>query len=87
MDGSAGLGLSPSSGGVCAGNPATSVGTGSVQTDALEKATGKRTWLTEDGPVVIEAKGDTVLITESVDQLATEKLEQDVFGTAATAAR
>ena len=59
----------------------------SVQTDALEKATGKRTWLTEDGPVVIEAKGDTVLITESVDQLATEKLEQDVFGPAATAAR
>jgi hypothetical protein len=50
---------------------------------ALEKLTGKRTWLTEDGPVVIEAEGDTVLIVESVDQPATEKLEQEVFAPAA----
>ena len=45
----------------------------------FEKLTAKRTWLTEDGPVVIEAEGDTVLIVESVDQPATEKLEQEVF--------
>ena len=49
----------------------------------LEKLTGKRTWLTEDGPVVIESEGDTVLIVESVDQPATEKLEQEVFAPAA----
>ena len=50
---------------------------------ALEKLSGKRTWLTEDGPVVIEAEGDTVLVTESLDQLTTEKLEQELFATAA----
>jgi len=58
-----------------------------VQTAALEKLTGKRTWLTEEGPVVIEAEGYTVLIVESVDQPATEKLEQEVFGTPVTAAK
>jgi hypothetical protein len=58
-----------------------------VQTKALEKLTGKRAWLTEDGPVVIEAEGDTVLIVESVDQPATEKLEQEVFLTTAPAAK
>jgi len=58
-----------------------------VPTAALEKLTGKRTWLTEEGPVVIEAEGYTVLIVESVDQPATEKLEQEVFGTPVTAAK
>ena len=42
-----------------------------------EKLSGKHTWLTEDGPVVIEVEGDTILISESVDQPATEKLEQE----------
>jgi hypothetical protein len=55
-----------------------------VPTAALEKLSGKRTWLTEEGPVVIEAEGDTVLIAESVDQPTTDKLEQEVFATAAT---
>ncbi len=58
-----------------------------VQTAALEKLAGRRTWLTEDGPVVIEVEGDTVLIAESVDQATTEKLEQEVFATAAIAAK
>ena len=56
-----------------------------VQTDALDHLTGKRAWLTENGPVVIEVQGDTVLVTESLDQATTEKLEQAVF--AATAAK
>jgi hypothetical protein len=30
--------------------------------------------------VVIQVKGDTVLITESLDQATTEGLEQDLFG-------
>jgi hypothetical protein len=54
-----------------------------VLTAALEKLSGKRTWLTEEGPVVIEAEGDTVLIAESVDQPTTDKLEQEVFAAAA----
>ena len=49
----------------------------------FEKLAGKRTWLTEDGPVVIEAKGDIVLIVESADQPATEKVEEEVFAPAA----
>ncbi len=54
-----------------------------VETAALEKLAGKRSWLTEDGPVVIEAEGDTVLVVESLDESATEKLEQEVFRMAA----
>ena len=41
--------------------------------------TGTHTWLTESGPVVIEVKGDTVLITESLDQATTEGLERGLF--------
>jgi len=50
-----------------------------LQPIALEKQTGKRTWLTEEGPVVIDVEGDTVLIVESIDQPTTEKLQQEVF--------
>lgn len=50
-----------------------------IQTSALEKLTGKRAWLTEEGPVFIEVEGDTVLAAESVDQSSTEELENEVF--------
>jgi hypothetical protein len=53
-----------------------------VQTAALQNLTGKRTWLTEDGPVVIDAEGDTVLVTESLDGPTTEKLEEELLGAA-----
>jgi hypothetical protein len=43
--------------------------------------------LTEDGTVFIEAKGDTVLISESIDQPTTELLEQDVFATPVAAGK
>ncbi len=56
-----------------------------VETAALDHLTGKRTWLTEDGPVVIDVQGDTVMVTESLDQDTTDKLEQEVFGMAAAA--
>ncbi len=58
-----------------------------LQPAALEKLTGKHTWLTEEGSVVIEAEGDTVVVTESVDQLATDQLEQEVFGMVPAAAK
>ena len=54
-----------------------------IKTAALEKLTGKRAWLTEEGPVFIEVEGDTVLAAESVDQPATEELENEVFATPA----
>jgi hypothetical protein len=58
-----------------------------IKTEALDHLTGKRSWLTEDGPVVIDVQGDTVVITESFDEATTDRLEQAVFGSAATAAR
>ena len=54
-----------------------------VETAASDHLTGKRTWLTEDGPVVIDVQGDTVMVTESLDQDTTDKLEQEIFGMAA----
>ncbi|MGH9552591.1 MAG: hypothetical protein ACRD3W_24640, partial [Terriglobales bacterium] len=56
-----------------------------VETAALDHLIGKRTWLTEDGPVVIDVQGDTVMATESLDPATTEKLQQEVFGMAAAA--
>jgi hypothetical protein len=41
---------------------------------------GRHAWSTEDGPVVIEQKGDTVLVSESFDAGTTEMLEKEVFG-------
>jgi hypothetical protein len=47
----------------------------------LESVTGTHTWLTEEGRVVIDVRGDSVLVTESLDQPTTEQLEQELFGT------
>jgi len=46
----------------------------------LESLTGPHTWLTEEGPVVIDVEGDGILITESVDPATTERLEHELFG-------
>ena len=47
--------------------------------NTLENLSGKHTWLTEEGAVVIEVEGDTVLITESLDQNTTEMLAKEVL--------
>jgi hypothetical protein len=46
----------------------------------------KREWLTEDGDVVIEAQGDIVLITESFDEVTSQRLRDAVFSKANAAA-
>jgi len=46
----------------------------------LESLTGKHTFDTEDGPLVIEVKDDQVFVSESLDQATTEKVEADVWG-------
>jgi hypothetical protein len=46
----------------------------------LDVLTGAHTWVTEEGPVVIAVEGDSILITESLDQSTTEHLEQELFG-------
>jgi hypothetical protein len=46
---------------------------------------GRHAWSTEEGTVVIEAQGSTVLVSESLDAETTAVLEREVFG--ATVAR
>ena len=42
--------------------------------------TGRHTWDTDEGVVVIEQQGDTVLVSESLDAGTTATLEKEVFG-------
>jgi hypothetical protein len=46
----------------------------------VEVLTGRHAWTTEEGIVVIEEQGDTVLVSESLDPATTETLEKEVFG-------
>jgi hypothetical protein len=41
---------------------------------------GRHSWTTEEGIVIIEQRGDTVFISESLDSGTSATLEQDVFG-------
>jgi hypothetical protein len=43
---------------------------------------GRHLWNTEEGTVVIEQQGDTVLVSESLDSATTATLEKEVFGAA-----
>jgi hypothetical protein len=45
----------------------------------IETLTGKHAWLTEDGSVFIAVQGDTVLVSESLDQDTTERVEREIF--------
>ena len=44
--------------------------------NVISDVNGRHTWLTEDGPVVIEVQQDMVLVTESLDEPTTESLER-----------
>jgi hypothetical protein len=48
---------------------------------------GRHAWLTEEGAVVIEEQGDTVLVSESLDAGTTATLEREVFGATTAAAK
>jgi len=41
---------------------------------------GRHTWNTEEGTIVIEDRGDTVLVSESLDSATTQTVEKEVFG-------
>jgi len=45
-----------------------------------EALNGRHAWTTEEGTVVIEEQGDTVLVSESLDPVTTGTLEKEVFG-------
>jgi hypothetical protein len=44
---------------------------------------GRHAWTSEEGTIVIEQKGDTVLVSESLDPATTSTLEGEVFGATA----
>ncbi len=44
---------------------------------------GRHAWTTEEGAVIIEEQGDTVLVSESLDAATTAALEKEVFGASA----
>jgi len=46
----------------------------------LKALQGRHAWITEEGPVVIEEQGDTVLVSESLDADTTATLEREIFG-------
>jgi hypothetical protein len=48
--------------------------------DSWRTLRGRHAWLTEDGPVVIDVRGDTILISESLDDASTQRSEEDFFG-------
>ena len=47
----------------------------------LAELKGRHTWNTDEGTVIIEEQGDTVLISESLDANTTATLEKEVFPT------
>lgn len=53
----------------------------------LTSLTSTHTWLTEDGDVEIDLKGDDLVVTESLDPETIQKVEDDAFGAAVGAPR
>jgi hypothetical protein len=50
----------------------------------LESLSGDYTWQTEEGPVVIAVRNDTVLVTEGLDPAITDEFRHSVLRTAAS---
>ncbi len=44
-----------------------------------KRLTGSHTWMTEQGPVVIDVQNENVLMTESLDQPTTDRVEQELL--------
>jgi len=55
---------------------------GEAQSDLLK---GRHAWNTDEGTVVIEERGDTVFISESLDAATTAALEKEVFAAGSAA--
>ncbi|MGA8540631.1 MAG: hypothetical protein WB566_14100, partial [Terriglobales bacterium] len=47
--------------------------------DSWRTLRGRHAWLTEEGAVVIEVRGDEILISESLDDATTKKVEADFW--------
>ena len=53
----------------------------------IQTLTGKHSWLTEQGPIFMNVQGDTVLVTESLDQTTSEQIERELFPTTSLATK
>jgi|SRR5579863_575479 len=51
----------------------------------IDPLPGRHSWTTEEGTVVIEAKGDTVFVSENLDAATTATLEKEVLAAASAA--
>jgi hypothetical protein len=51
--------------------------------DSWRTLRGRHAWMTEEGAVVIDVRGDAVLISESLDEETTKRAEGDFFADAA----
>ncbi len=51
--------------------------------DSWRTLRGRHAWMTEEGALVIEVRGDKVLVSESLDEETTKRTEGDFFGDAA----
>jgi hypothetical protein len=47
--------------------------------DSWQTLRGTHAWLTEEGPAVIEVRGDTILISEGLDNETTKRVENDFW--------
>ena len=61
------------------GTPSSSQAAAQHSKYKIELLQGRHAWTTEDGAVVIEQHGDTVLVSESLDATTTDTLEKEVF--------
>ena len=50
--------------------------------DSWRTLRGRHAWMTEEGAVVIEVRGDAVLISESLDDETTKRTEDDFWADA-----
>jgi hypothetical protein len=48
--------------------------------DSWRTLRGRHAWMTEEGAVVIDVRGDSVLVSESLDDATTQRVEEDFFG-------
>ncbi|MGC2247407.1 MAG: hypothetical protein WA609_12455, partial [Terriglobales bacterium] len=56
------------------------VATGAPPAEAWRTLRGLHAWMTEEGAVVIEVRGDEVMVSESLDDDTTKVVERDFFG-------
>jgi hypothetical protein len=59
--------------------PAAQPASAQDQRPEMDLLKGRHAWTTEEGAVIVEERGDTVLVSESLDAATTATLEREVF--------